>query len=315
MRVFLAWALLCLVSLCVQAQVVVVDLVSQQEEYLPNEELVVGVRIANQSGRPLHFGRDNAWLVFDVQALDTKHVGIMQDMPVKGEFKLDSPMRAVRPFNIAPYVDMSRSGRYFITATVEIREPGWRQTIQSSPLKVDIVRGATVWQKEFGVLDGRLEDGSPEIRRYSLQKVNLMNNRMKMYLRVSSQDETKVYKVTPIDYMMSFSRKELRLDKYNNLHILLQTPRSIARDYNYSVFGGDGRLILRQTHNADFSRPALMSDSNGFVRVKGGQRRYARSDVPQLSREKKDAKPEAKPDEKSDEPRPEAKELSAKSEK
>ena len=281
-------------SLSVHSQVVVVDLVSQQEEYLPNEELVVGVRIANQSGRTLHFGRDNAWLMIDVQALDAKHVGIMQDIPVKGEFKIDSPMRAVRPFDIAPYFDMTRSGRYFITATVEIREPGWRETIQSKPLKVDIVRGATVWQREFGVIGGNAEDGSPEIRRYSLQKVNLMNNRMKMYLRVSSQDETKVYKVRPIDYMMSFSRKELRLDKYNNLHILLQTPRSIARDYNYSVFGGDGRLILRQTHNADFSRPALSSDRKGFVRVKGGQRRYARSDVPQISREDKKEKEKGK---------------------
>ncbi len=310
MRAFLALAVLILVPVCAQSAVVVVDLVSQQEEYLPNEELVVGVRIANQSGRTLHFGRDNAWLMFDVQALDSKHVGIMQEMPVKGEFKIESPMRAVRPFNIAPYFDMTRSGRYFVTATVEIREPGWWETVQSNSLKIDIVRGATVWQREFGVIGANASDGSPEIRRYTLQKVNLMNNRMKMYLRVSSEDETKVYKVRPIDYMMSFSRKELRLDKYNNLHILLQTPRAIARDYNYSVFGADGRLILRQTHNADFSRPALSSDNQGLVRVKGGQRRYARSDVPQIS--PKEKQPAAKPEPEENSAKGEPKKLTSK---
>ncbi len=268
-------AVLILVPVCAQSAVVVVDLVSQQEEYLPNEELVVGVRIANQSGRTLHFGRDNAWLMFDVQALDSKHVGIMQEMPVKGEFKI-----------------------------------GWRETVQSNSLKIDIVRGATVWQREFGVIGANASDGSPEIRRYTLQKVNLMNNRMKMYLRVSSEDETKVYKVRPIDYMMSFSRKELRLDKYNNLHILLQTPRAIARDYNYSVFGADGRLILRQTHNADFSRPALSSDNQGLVRVKGGQRRYARSDVPHIS--PKEKQPAAKPEPEENSAKGEPKKLTSK---
>ena len=44
MRAFLALAVLVLVTVCAQSAVVVVDLVSQQEEYLPNEELVVGVR-------------------------------------------------------------------------------------------------------------------------------------------------------------------------------------------------------------------------------------------------------------------------------
>ncbi len=282
------------VACCVQAQVVQVDLVTQQEEYLPNEDLMVGVRIANKSGRKLHFGRDNVWLSFQVEALDGKHVGVMKDPEVTGPFVIDSPMRAVRPFNIAPWFDMTRSGRYFVTATVHIREPGWSESLASNPLTVDIVRGTTVWQQEFGVV-GSAPGSAPEIRKYVLQKANLMNNRMKMYVRVTSADESKVHRVIPIDLMMNFSRKEARLDKYNNLHVLLQTPRAIARDYNYSVFGADGRLIIRQTHNADFSRPELVSDSDGLVRVKGGQRRYVASDVPKLESKPAQTPSEGKP--------------------
>jgi len=277
----------------VQAQlgkVVVVDLVSQQAEYLPNEELLIGVRIANKSGRTLHFGRDNSWVRFDVQSLDGRNVGVMADLPVAGEFKIESPMRAVRRFDIAPYFEMNQSGRYFVTATVEVREPGWNQILTSRPLTVDIVKGTTVWDQDFGVVGA--PGTQPEIRQYALQKANLMDNRMKMYLRVTSLENGKVFKVTPIDYIMSFSRKEARLDRYNNLHILLQTPRGIARDYNYSVYGADGRLILRQTYNSNSERPKLVTSGDGLVKVKGGERRIARSDVPQIDRKSKPAKKE-----------------------
>ena len=279
----------------VQAQlgkVVVVDLVAQQAEYLPNEALLVGVRIANKSGRTLHFGRDDTWVRFDVQSLDGRNVGVMADLPVAGAFKIESPMRAVRRFDIAPYFEMNQSGRYFVTATVEIREPGWRQILTSRPLTIDIVKGTTVWDQDFGVV--KADGTAPEIRQYALQKANLMDNRMKMYLRVSSLEDGKVFKVTQIDYIMSFSRKEARLDRYNNLHILLQTPRAIARDYNYSVYGNDGRLILRQTYNSDADRPKLVTDGEGLVRVKGGNRRIARSDFPQIEKKANPAEAESK---------------------
>lgn len=280
MKFFLAAASTVFFALCSQAQVVVVDIVSQQNEFLPNEQMMIGVRIANTSGRELHFGRDNDWLSIEVKSLDERRVDVVKEMPVTGEFTVESPMRLVKLFDIAPYFDMTRSGRYFITARVRIREGGWRQEVSSSATPVDIVRGLTVWEGTFGVGGKSGLDGAPEVRKYTLQKVNLFNNKMKLYLRLTSLDEYKVFGVVPIDFMTSFSKKEAKMDKYNNLHVLLQTQRAVARDWNYSVFGDDGRLILRRTYNADETQPYLKPDKEGLVRVVGGRRRISKSDFP-----------------------------------
>lgn len=267
-------------AFCSQAQVVVVDIVSQQDEFLPNEQMSIGVRIANTSGRELHFGRDNDWLSIEVTSLEERKVDALKELPVAGEFTVESPMRLVKLFDIAPYFDMNRSGRYFITARVRIREGGWSQEVSSGPTPIDIVTGLTVWEGTFGASGQAGPDGAPEVRKYALQKVNLFNSKMKLYLRLTSQDEFKVFRVVPIDYMTSFSKKEAKMDKYNNLHVLLQTHRAVARDWNYSVFGDDGRLILRRTYNADQTQPNLKPDEEGLVRVVGGMRRISRSDYP-----------------------------------
>ena len=269
-------------ALCAPAQVVVVDLVNRQNEFLPKEELLIGVRIANKSGRELHFGRDNTWLSIDVQSLDERKVGILKEMPVTGKFTVESPMRVVKLFDIAPYFDMVKSGRYYITATVRIREGNWQESITSSPIPINIVRGITVWEREFGVIDKTAERGIPEVRKYALQKANLFNNKMKMYLQLTSREDPDVFKVVAIDNVTNFSKREAQLDKYNYLHVLLQTPRAIARDYNYSVFGDDGRLVLRRTYNADASRPFLRPGNDGLIRVQGGVRRISRSDLPKI---------------------------------
>ena len=110
MKLLLSAVLAGMFALCAPAQVVVVDLVNRQNEFLPKEELLIGVRIANKSGRELHFGRDNTWLSIDVQSLDERKVGILKEMPVTGKFTVESPMRVVKLFDIAPYFDMVKSG-------------------------------------------------------------------------------------------------------------------------------------------------------------------------------------------------------------
>jgi hypothetical protein len=287
MKFLLSAALAGIFALSAQAQVVVVDIVTQQNEFLSGEAMTIGVRIANQSGRELHLGRDNQWLKIDVRSLDERRVGVMKEIPIIGAFTVESPMRGMKLFDIEPYFEMNRPGRYFITATVFIREGRWQQEVKSAPKAVNIVTGLTVWDKQFGVIDNARPQGAPEVRKYALQRANMVNSKMKMYLRLSSVDGFKVYRVVPIDYMTSFSKHEAKTDKYNNLHVLLQTPRAIARDWNYSVFGDDGRLILRRTYNADHSRPRLRPDKDGLVQVVGGMRRSSRSDLPKIEKTSK----------------------------
>ena len=46
---------------------VTVDVLLDQEQYLPNEAMPVAVRITNRSGQPLHLGAEADWLTFSVQ--------------------------------------------------------------------------------------------------------------------------------------------------------------------------------------------------------------------------------------------------------
>ena len=43
---------------------VTVDVVLDQEQFLPTETMPVAVRITNRSGQPLHLGADADWLTF-----------------------------------------------------------------------------------------------------------------------------------------------------------------------------------------------------------------------------------------------------------
>ncbi|MGI8967128.1 MAG: hypothetical protein ACR2H1_13720, partial [Limisphaerales bacterium] len=44
-----------------------VELMLVQDNFLPNEEMQIGVRIVNYSGQTLTFGLDNSWLTFSVE--------------------------------------------------------------------------------------------------------------------------------------------------------------------------------------------------------------------------------------------------------
>ena len=61
------FGLVCLTFFSASAQVTV-DVVLDQEQFLPSETMPVAVRITNRSGQPLHLGADANWLTFSVES-------------------------------------------------------------------------------------------------------------------------------------------------------------------------------------------------------------------------------------------------------
>ena len=78
--------------------------------------------------------------------------------------------------------------------------------------------------------------------------------------------------------MLSFGQPEPQVDKFSNLHILYQDgPHS----FNYTVVNPDGDITVRQTYSyTSTGRPQLRVDSDGILKVMGGTRRIAPSDLP-----------------------------------
>jgi hypothetical protein len=249
-----------------------VEVLTDQDQFLPGESIRVIARVTNRSGQTLKLGRDNNWLKFSIEAKDGYVVFKNGDVPVAGEFTLESAEFANVKVDLAPYFQISKAGRYAITATVYI--PEWGQAVSSAPKGFDVIKGARVWEQDFGVPK---TNGVPEMRRYALQQANYLRSHLTLYAQVT--DTTgKVNKVVPIGPMVSFGQPEPKVDKESNLHILYQNgPRS----FSYTVINPDGEIITRQTYDYT-TRPQLLPDSNGNLTVVGGTRRITRDDIPPL---------------------------------
>lgn len=248
-----------------------------QDEYLPGEDMEVKVQIINRSGQQVTFGTDNDWIELSIWGDHNISPPRLGDMPLKGEFTLTSGEMATRIVNPAPYYDLTRPGRYHISAKIHVRQ--WNQEISCKGISFTIANGVplpNLANLQIGVPPAPgVTNVAPEVRRFSLLEVSHLND-LKLYFRLT--DATgRVLRLFSIGKMISFSSPEAQIDRYNNFHILYQTG---ARSFNYSVVNPDGMLVLRRTYMYTGSRPELHPGPEGEVFVGGGMRRLAADDLP-----------------------------------
>lgn len=274
LRMFLS--LLALAPLCGLRGQVTVELEFEKDFYIADEAMTASVRITNFSGRSLVFGRDNEWLRFLVEQEDgflAKQEGVA---PVAGEFEIPNGSRGTRRVNLVPYHKMTAPGRYQVTASVLSQDLD--EILQSPPVQVNIIRATTLWQKEFGVASqaGGEEKPSYEIRKYVLIRA-LNNNRLELYVRVASRDDSKVYGVFPVGNLVAFGTPEAQVDRQSRLHLLQQYG---ARSFRYLVVSPEGELKIRRRYDYAKSRPRLGSSAQHGIAVLGGIQVRTASDLP-----------------------------------
>ena len=166
--------------------------------------------------------------------------------------------------DLAPYFTISKPGRYRVIATLNLKE--WGQSLNSKPKDFDVIRGIKLWEQEFGVPQSQATNHEPpEVRKYILQEAAYLK-RLKLYLRLTDVDESRVFRVFPLGPMISFGSPQTLLDGLNNLHVLYQDG---PRTFNYSVINPDGEVIARQTHDYINSAPRMRIDESGTIRIMG----------------------------------------------
>jgi hypothetical protein len=275
----LRWKLAALMAWCWTAGVfaqVQIDLVMDQDQYLPGEALMVAVKITNLSGQDLVLGQDEDWLRFTLEARDSLPMSKQREVSVVGEFKLPSSQVATKVVNLTPAYPLTKPGKYRLVGLVYV--PQWKQEFVSRPRIFDIVIGSKLWQQEFGVpTRGNQTSVQPEVRKYALQKAIYLK-RLQLYLRLTNPNETEVFRVFSLGTMVSFSQPEAQIDKNSNLHVLCQSG---AKSFFYCVVDPDGRLLQRQTHSyLGGSRPILRANADGLIQVFGGMRTPKSDDYP-----------------------------------
>ncbi len=241
-----------------------VEIVLEQEQFMRDESLRLKVRITNHSGQTLHLGKEKDWLTFAVETREGAAVPRVGDVPVEGEVSLESSQVGSRLVDLMPYYDLSRPGRYRVSAQLRIKE--WGQEITSAPKEFDIIRGAKIWEQEFGV---PAASGPPEVRKYALYQANNIKQ-LQLYLRLTDPSERTVFRVLSLGRLVSFSRPEAQVGKANELHTLFQTG---ARSFSYFIINPDGRVLSEQVYDYRETRPVLRRAENGRIVVAGGVHR------------------------------------------
>jgi hypothetical protein len=247
---------LCVTALSPASAQVTVEVTQDQDQFLPAEALPTAVRITNRSGQTLHLGQEADWLTFSVQSRDVEIVPKSGEVPVAGEFALESSKVATKRVDLAPYFSLGHSGRYSVTATVHIKD--WNQDITSQPKNFDT-------------------NATPEVRKFILQQANYLRAQLRLYVRLTDASGAKTFRVFPIGPMVSFGRPEPQVDKFSNLHLLYQGG---SHTFNYTVVNPDGEIIAHRTYDYVDKRPRLQPDQDGKILVVGGVRRVSPSDVP-----------------------------------
>lgn len=252
-----------------------VEIVMDQDDFLVGEAIPAAVRIVNRSGQTLQLGADANWINFTMEGRNGAIVAKNGEVPVQGAFTLESGKVATRRVDLAPYFALNQVGRYRLNASVQIKD--WDSTLSAKPKGFDVIKGATLWSQEFGMLlPAGATNRIPEVRRYSLEQANHLRGQLRLYLRITGGDG-QILKVLPIGQMVSISNPEHQIDRGNNLHVLYQLG---ARTYLYAVVTPDGEMLIRQTHEITTSRPRLQADDKGNFSVNGGARRHSIDDLP-----------------------------------
>jgi hypothetical protein len=250
-----------------------VEVLLGQEQFLPGEALPVKVRLVNNSGQTIRFGKED-WLSYSVEGRDGIIVMRTGEAPQPHDFSIKAAEMATTHADLSPYFNISKPGRYAVAVTVHIKD--WDKEVTSAEKHFDIVQGARFWEQEFGVPQPADVHTPPEVRKYILQQATLARQ-MKLYLRVTDASESKTLRIFPIGPMISFSDPQMRVDRLSNLHLLFQEG---AHVYNYSVFNPDGAVTLRQTYHYSTSAPRLKGDEAGNAIIVGGVRHLADTDFP-----------------------------------
>ena len=253
-----------------------VEIVSDQDQFLPSESIPLAVRITNRSGQTLHLGADANWLTFNVESVDNFVVIKKSEVPVIGEFDLDSSQMAIKRVDLAPYFVLSQVGRYRVTATVRIKQ--WSAKAVSPAKDFDIIHGAQLWSQDFGLpVPAGATNRAPEVRRYTLIEANYLRSQLRLYVQVTGEAEAQIFKVSAIGPLVSFSQPETKLDRLSNLHVLYQSG---AQAFTYAVVNPDGDVARQEIYDYVNSRPRLIVDTNGDAVVVGGVRRVKPGELP-----------------------------------
>jgi hypothetical protein len=273
-RIALCFSLLFCAAQGVKAQVDV-SLEFKKEFYLAHESIMAEVKIVNFSGKTLNFGTDKNWLQFTIESRGEFPVEKAGDLDVVEKFQVPNASRAIRRVHLVPAYKIDHPGRYRISAYINI--PELNTQLVTTPVEIGILSATVVWDREIGVVKDDQDPSAPiEIRKYTLMRA-VNEKQIDLYVKVTDKYQRHIYGVYSLGNIVSFGEPERQVDRFSNLHVLMQNG---ARSFRYTIVKPDGKILLRERHDYTSDRPKLVMDKTGLIQVRGGKRKPSFDDIP-----------------------------------
>ncbi len=270
-----------------QAVAVSADLSLEHNQLLPDEKMYLKLTVANRSGQDLKLGTVSNWLTFTI--LGEKNA-VVEQLLDDCDYCTNAPTvptgsTASCVFNLTPYFNFRQPGTYTIKATIKI--PEWQQEVNVAPVAFSIVKGVRLQNIPYtdqAVGVPLMRNGSnqpPEVRKFYLERSDVTGN-MQLFVRLTDGTGDHTKRLIPIGPYFSFTPPDVKMDHFNNLHVLHQTS---GHRFTYCVIDTLGLILERQTYEDTGQRPVLRGDEKGDVTVAGGARVVVDTDLPPPQRE------------------------------
>jgi hypothetical protein len=167
-----------------------------------------------------------------------------------------------RSVNLTPLFPLHEFGLYRVKATVYAEAFG--RYFSSPPLAVEITDGRPIWQEVVGVPG---TGGEPDLRTITLLSHKLSRS-TRLYVRIENREQGRVYATHQLGQFLTFGRPEVLLDVDNQIHILQNT---MPKQFLYTHLGLGGEVLAQQAFSEAGSRPTLVKEAGGTVKVSGGR--------------------------------------------
>lgn len=256
-----------------------VELSLPQDQFLTGQDVPLKVKITNLSGQTVALGDAGDWLTFSVEGGKNALIVKTGNPPVEGAGGLPSLQSLTRTVNLTPHFSIQKPGTYRVVARLKV--PAWNLELASLPQTFTTVNGISLQEIDFGVPNPDNTTGQPEGRKYILQKVDesrTAGREIRLYVRVTDESGTKTFRVFPVARMLAFAKPDVRLDRFNNLHILHLVSQ---RSFSYCTVNPSGQVLTRQLYDyRGESRPGFQVQEDGRITIAGGMRHYTDADIP-----------------------------------
>lgn len=257
-----------------QAQVEV-SVEFKKDFFLAHEEMLAEVKIINFSGRKLTFGKEKDWLQFSVESLNDFPVEKAGELDIMETFEVPNASRGIRRVHLVPTYKIDKPDRYRITAFVKV--PELNLTRATAPVEIGLLSATVIWQRPVGVVINEADPSAPiSVRQYFLMRA-VNDKSIDLYVKVTDRYEKEIYGVYSLGNIVSFGEPERQVDRFSNLHVLMQNG---ARTFRYTIIKPDGKVLLRQKWAYSNSRPRLSLDKEKLIQVVGGVRQPSFEDIP-----------------------------------